>query len=89
MPHRIPFSRQTDFTDYVQKHSEARRADSSPFQGDKRRWAPSGAAAIAAGGGTAVAEVFGLSLNVVKTKKPGRHLTIGLPKTAATYSPNW
>ena len=55
MPHRIQFSRQTDFTDYVQKHSEARRADSSPFQGDKRRWAPSGAAAIAAGGGTAVA----------------------------------
>ena len=51
MPHRIPFSRQTDFTDYVQKHSEARRADSSPFQGDKRRWAPSGAAASGGGVG--------------------------------------
>ena len=25
----------------------------------------------------------------MKTKKPGRHLTSGLPKTAATYSPNW
>ena len=60
-----------------------------PLPGGTRGCAPWGAAATAAGGRTAVADVFGLSLNEVKTKKPGHHLTSGLPKTAATYSPNW
>ena len=40
------------------------------------------------GGQTAASPPF-LGLSGAKTKKPGRHLTIGLPKTAATYSPNW
>ena len=30
-----------------------------------------------------------LSLSEDQTKKPGRLSTSGLPKTAATYSPNW
>ena len=60
-----------------------------PLPGGAEGVCPLGATAKRRGGGTAVGVVFGSSLNEVKTKKPGRHLTIGLPKTAATYSPNW
>ena len=48
--------------------------------------APSGAAR-SAGGWTAVAGVFDFCAK--RKKVPGRHLTIGDSKTAATYSPNW
>ena len=41
---------------------------------------PLGGGRVAAGGRTAVADVFGLSLNGVKTKKPGHLLMSGLPK---------
>ena len=49
--------------------------------------APSGAARSA--GGIPAAWPPFLSLGCAQTKKPGRLSTSGLPKTAATYSPNW
>ena len=50
-----------------------------------RPWEQRGARGLTSGS----ADVFGSSLNEVKTKKPGHLMMSGLPKTAATYSPNW
>ena len=78
--------RQTDFNDYDQKPSEARRADSSPFQGD-RGGVPPGGQPRSGGGRTAIAAVrFERSEN---KKIPGARQSPGDRRTAATYSPNW
>ena len=61
------------------------------FEGAKPlHQAPSGAAATAAGGRTAVAGVLRSLLSGAKKKDPRNSIGVrGSRKTAATYSPNW